>query len=113
MMRSPDEPYCLPVPRYPRYLAWLLRLLQRRCKHYALKADVIQGSCGVYALRWCETCGAIWPTIDGTPCGSPRMCEPTWEPRDRAARWATLVERDRSALEAADRLVEALGQATR
>lgn len=73
------EPYRLPVRPYPHLLRWPLRWLQRRCRHHALKADVMQGCCGNFALRWCETCGAIWMTIEGTPCGSPRMCEPTWE----------------------------------
>ena len=69
------------VPKYPRALAWLLRLLQRRCKHWAMKADICEGSAGIHQIRWCETCGAILPVIDGTPCGIPRMCEPTWERR--------------------------------
>jgi hypothetical protein len=72
-------PYQLPVKPYPRWLAPLLRLLQRKCKHFALKTDVLEGCGGVFALRWCETCGAVWMTIDGTPCGMPRMPEPTWE----------------------------------
>jgi hypothetical protein len=74
-----NDRYCLPVRKYPRLLAWLLRLLQRRCQHYALKADILEACGDVYAVRWCETCGAVWLVIDGTPCGNPRMCEPTWE----------------------------------
>lgn len=73
------EPYRLPVPRYPRLWRRLLRWLQRKCRHYALKADVLEGCGGDYQLRWCETCGAVWMVIDGTPCGNPRMPEPTWE----------------------------------
>lgn len=75
-----NDRYDLPVPKYPRLLRWLLRLLQRRCRHYALKADLLEGSGEVYAVRWCETCGAVWLVLDGTPCGgNPRLCEPTWE----------------------------------
>ena len=76
-----DERYCLPVPKYPRMLAWLLRLLQRRCRHWALKGDILEACAPPYAVRWCETCGAIQLVIDGTPCGNPRMPEPTWESR--------------------------------
>jgi hypothetical protein len=36
-------PYQLPVKPYPRWLAPLLKLLQRQCKHFALKADVLEG----------------------------------------------------------------------
>jgi hypothetical protein len=67
------------VRKYPRYLAWLLRWLQRRCKHHTMKADILEGSAGVFAVRWCETCGAVLVVVDGTPCGNPRLCEPTWE----------------------------------
>jgi hypothetical protein len=74
-----NDLYCLPVPKYPRWLAWLLKLLQLRCKHYALKADILEGCDPVYSVRWCETCGAIWLVVGGTPTGMPRMCEPTWE----------------------------------
>lgn len=74
-----NDRYVLPVKKYPRWLAWLLRLLQRRCKHYALKADMLEGSAAPYSIKWCETCGAFWLFIDGSPCGNPRMCEPTWE----------------------------------
>lgn len=73
------EPYRLPVKKYPRYLAWLLRWLQRRCQHYALKADILEGCGGYYSIRWCETCGAVWLVCDGTPTGMPRLPEPTWE----------------------------------
>lgn len=71
-------PYELPVRPYPFFLRWLLRWLQRRCHHYSLKADVLEGGGGVYAVRWCETCGAIQLTCDGTPRPF-RNCEPTWE----------------------------------
>lgn len=74
-----DERYELSVRTYPWYLAWLLRFLQRRCRHYALRADILEGCGEVYSVRWCATCGAIWTVIDGTPCGNPRMPEPTWE----------------------------------
>jgi hypothetical protein len=73
------EPYQLPVPAYPRIWRRLLRWLQRKCRHAALKADYLEGCGGDYAVRWCETCGAVWLVIDGTPCGNPRMPEPTWE----------------------------------
>ncbi len=76
--RSTDERYCLPVKKYPRYLGWLLRLLQRRCKHYALKADILEACGGCYSIRWCETCGAHSIVCDGTPTPL-RPCEPTWE----------------------------------
>jgi len=77
----PDlAPYRLPVRPYPRLLRRPLRWLQRLCRHRGLKADVLEGCGGVYSVRWCETCGAVWLVIDGTPCGSPRMCEPTYEP---------------------------------
>lgn len=78
-----DDRYELPVRGYPRPLAPLLRWLQRLCRHRGLKADIMEGSCGVHAMRWCETCGAIWRVLDGTPCGNPRMPEPTWEPRGK------------------------------
>ena len=74
-----DSGYHLPVRGYPWFLRRLLRWLQRKCHHKALKADVLEGCGGCYALRWCETCGAVWLCIDGTPCGNPRMPEPTWE----------------------------------
>lgn len=77
-VQSDLEPYELPVRPYPRLLAWLLRLLQRRCNHYALKADILEGCGGDYSVRWCETCGAICTSIDGTPTPM-RTCEPTWE----------------------------------
>lgn len=73
------EPYRLPVRPYPRFWRRLLRWLQRKCRHAALKADVLEGDGGCFSVRWCETCGAVWLTIDGCPCGMPRMCEPTWE----------------------------------
>jgi hypothetical protein len=77
-----DDRYHLPnARRYPIALAWLLRLLQRLCRHRALKADILEGCAYPYAIRWCETCGAVWYTIEGTPCGSPRMPEPTWDSR--------------------------------
>jgi hypothetical protein len=73
-----NDRYCLPVPKYHRWLAWLLRLLQRRCKHYALKADILEGCGGDYSVRWCETCGAVCTVINcaHTPM---RDCQPTWE----------------------------------
>lgn len=79
--KSDLEGYHLPNRRaYPRLLRPILRWLQRRCQHKALKADILEGCGGVYAVRWCEVCGAYWLTIDGTPCGAgPRMPEPTWE----------------------------------
>lgn len=74
--------YHLPNRRpYPWLLRGLLRWLQRRCQHDALKADILEGSADPHGVRWCETCGAIWTTIDGTPCGSPRFPEPLWEPK--------------------------------
>lgn len=79
-MPSDLEPYVLPNRRtYPRFIRGLLRWLQRRCQHRALKADILEGCAYPYAIRWCETCGAYWMTIEGTPCGSPRLPEPTWE----------------------------------
>ena len=102
-MKTRFESYELPVPRYPRVLAWALRLLQRRCRHYGLKADVLEGSCYPHWLRWCETCGAIWPTIAGTPCGSPRMPEPTWE-APRMSKADVDAWRGRMQAEARDRL---------
>lgn len=78
--RRYNEPYRLPnTKKYPRLFAWLLRLLQRRCQHYALKADILEGCAYPHAVRWCETCGGIWTTIEGTPCGWIRLPEPTWE----------------------------------
>jgi hypothetical protein len=74
-----DDGYHLPVRGYPRFWRWLLRWLQRKCQHKALKADILEGCGGVHAVRWCETCGAVWTVCDGTPCGNPRMPEPTWE----------------------------------
>ncbi len=67
------------VRKYPWMLAWLLRWLQRKCKHHTMKADLLEGDCPPYAIRWCETCGAVLYVLDGTPCGVPRMCEPMWE----------------------------------
>src|SRR5262245_41396861 len=78
-MNSYLEPYELPVRPYPKLWAWLLRRLQRKCNHYAMKADVLEGCAYPYNVRWCETCGAFLLTIEGTPCGSPRRCEPTYE----------------------------------
>lgn len=71
--------YELPVKPYPKRWAWLLRWLQRKCQHYAMKADLLEGGSRDHAVRWCETCGASWITVGGTPCGLPRMCEPTYE----------------------------------
>lgn len=80
--KSDLETYHLPNVRgYPRPLRWLLRWLQRRCQHRALKADILEGCAYPHGVRWCETCGAIWTTIGGTPCGLPRYPEPRWEPR--------------------------------
>lgn len=76
-----NDRYRLPVRKYPWHLRWLLRWLQRRCHHYALKADILEACGGDYAVRWCETCGAVWLVCDGTPTGEPRMPEPTWEKR--------------------------------
>lgn len=74
------EPYVLPNRRlFPRLLRPVLHWLQRRCQHKALKADVLEGCAYPHSVRWCETCGAIWLVIEGTPCGSPRMPEPTYE----------------------------------
>jgi hypothetical protein len=79
--------YHLPVRPYSRFLAWVLRRLQRRCQHWALKADIIEGCAApYYAVRWCETCGAICTVIDGTPTPM-RSPEPTWEQGRRPA-WA-------------------------
>ena len=64
---------------YPWYLRWLLHWLQSLCMHHAMKADLLEG-CSENSVRWCETCGAVWLCIDGTPMGGgPRMPEPTWE----------------------------------
>lgn len=64
---------------YPRWLRWLLRLLQRQCQHYTMKADILEGCGGDYQVRWCETCGAIMLIVDGTPSGNPRRPEPNWQ----------------------------------
>jgi hypothetical protein len=75
-----NDNYKLPNTRkYPWYLVWLLRWLQRRCQHYALKADILESCDRVYSVRWCETCGGVWVVVDGTPQGWLRMCEPTFE----------------------------------
>lgn len=75
-----DDGYHLPnTTKYPRWWAWLLRRLQRKCQHWALKADILEGCSDCYSVKWCETCGAVWLFIDGSPCGLPRMPEPTWE----------------------------------
>jgi hypothetical protein len=59
-----------------------LRWLQRKCEHAALKADILEACGGDYSVRWCETCGAVWVTIDGTPCGGfPRLPDPDYERR--------------------------------
>jgi len=73
-----DERYHLPVPKYPRLWAWLLRLLQRKCQHWNLKADILEGCSRTYGVRWCETCGAICTVIDGTPTPM-RECRPDFE----------------------------------
>lgn len=78
-MKSDLEPYQLPVRNYPRFWRWLLRWLQRKCQHAALKADLLEACADPWAVRWCETCGAVWVVLDGTPMGNPRMPEPTWE----------------------------------
>lgn len=59
------EAYELPVKPYPRWWAWLLRWLQRKCQHYALKADILEGQHPDYSVKWCETCGAVWPRRRG------------------------------------------------
>jgi hypothetical protein len=74
-----DQKFVLPVKKYPRLLAPLLRWFQKRCRHWNLKADILEGCGGDYSVRWCETCGAVWIVIDGCPCGLPRIPEPTWE----------------------------------
>ena len=74
-----DSGYHLPVRKYPKVWARLLRWLQRKCNHHALKADILEGCGGYYAVRWCETCGAVWLVCDGAPTGLPRLPEPTWE----------------------------------
>jgi hypothetical protein len=71
-----DERYHLPVRRYPRLLRWPLRWLQRLCRHHNTKADILEACGGVYAVRWCETCGAIMTVVDGAPCGMMRRPEP-------------------------------------
>lgn len=76
--RPYGERYHLPVKKYPRLLAWLLRFLQRRCQHYALKADILEACSRTYSVRWCETCGAFCVVTDGAPTPM-RMPEPTWE----------------------------------
>jgi hypothetical protein len=77
------EPFDLgvlkPVKPYPRIWRRVLRWLQRKCRHKAMKADILEGCHPYYSVRWCETCGAVWLAIDGSPCGMPRMPEPTWE----------------------------------
>ena len=67
------------VRKYPKLWAWLLKWLQRKCQHYAMKADILEGCSRTYSVRWCETCGAVWPIVNSTPTGNPRLCEPTWE----------------------------------
>lgn len=56
----------------------LLRWLQRKCQHKAMKADLLEGDAGPYAVQWCETCGAVCVVVDGRPRYL-RMPEPTWE----------------------------------
>ena len=64
---------------YPRFWRRILRWLQRKCQHHAMKADILEGGHDCISVKWCETCGAVWLAIDGSPCGMPRLCEPTWE----------------------------------
>lgn len=76
------EHYFMPRERakYPRVLAVLLRWLQGLCHHNAMKADILEGDCRDYGVRWCETCGAVWRVrADGVSVGGIRRCEPTWE----------------------------------
>lgn len=68
-----------PVRPYPILWRRLLRWLQRKCQHAAMKADLLESCGGWHAVRWCETCGAVWLVLDGTPCGNPRLPQPTWE----------------------------------
>lgn len=76
--KANKERYCLPVKKYPRLLAWLLRLLQRRCEHWNLKADILEACSKTYSIRWCATCGAYSIVTAGAP--SPiHLPEPTWE----------------------------------
>jgi hypothetical protein len=60
---------------YPRLWRWLLRWLQRKCQHSAMKADILEGD-GAEPAKWCETCGAV--RIGNRPL---RECQPTWEPK--------------------------------
>jgi hypothetical protein len=76
-----DDRYHLPVRPYPRIYRWLLRWLQRKCQHNALKADILEGCSKDYSVRWCETCGGFAIVVGGTPCPV-RMPEPTWEPKN-------------------------------
>lgn len=77
-MKSLSDRFDLPVRKYPWYLRWLLHRLQRRCQHWNLKADILEGCSRTYSIRWCETCGAFSIAIDGahTPM---RMPEPAFE----------------------------------
>lgn len=56
-----------------------LRWLQRKCRHAAMKADILEGDAAGLAVRWCETCGAVQRVAGGNPYGPPRLPEPTWE----------------------------------
>lgn len=71
-------PTYLRKPAMWRPMLWLLRLLQRRCQHPKMVADIMEGQVRDQALRWCPTCGAVSYVIDGCPAGEPRICEPTW-----------------------------------
>lgn len=51
----------------------LLKWLQRRCEHKAMKADLLEGDSREFAVAWCEECGAV--RINQREI---RMCEPTW-----------------------------------
>lgn len=76
--RNVDDRYHLPVRKYPRLWVWLLRWLKGKCQHWNLKADILEGSGGDYAIRWCETCGAHSVVINcaHTPM---RECRPDFE----------------------------------
>ena len=54
---------------YPWYFRRLLRWLQRRCRHAAMKADMLEGDATPLAVRWCETCGAVQRVHDENPWG--------------------------------------------
>jgi hypothetical protein len=68
-----------------RLFRWLLKCLQRRCTHAAMKADILEGDAGPYAVKWCETCGAVCVVVDGRPRYI-RLPEPLWESRSPRTR---------------------------